>query len=98
MVKVGGIPHPFFLGAKQKVASLRQGWRDVLGTDRALAVLNPPARLLVTARVPCVTSLMPFGGAAASVSHGGVQRGTKQPLRTRPNREPKLAAAQGGSG
>lgn len=65
VVKVEGIPHPFFLGAKQKLASVWRGWRDVLGTDKALAVSNPPARLLVTARVPCVTSLMPFGGGCS---------------------------------
>lgn len=32
------------------------------------------------------------------MSHEDVQRGTKQPLRTCPKGEPKLAAAQGGSG
>lgn len=43
MVKVGRIPHPLFLGAKQQLASLQPGWRDVLGTDKAFAVLNPAA-------------------------------------------------------
>lgn len=42
VVKVEGIPHPFFLGAKQKLASVWRGWRDVLGTDKALAVSNTP--------------------------------------------------------
>lgn len=98
MVKVGGIPHPFLLGARQKLASLRRGWSNVPGTNKVLAVLNLPVWLLVTARVPRVTSLMPLGGAAASGSHGGVQRGTKPPLRIHPDGKPKLAAAQGGSG
>lgn len=77
MVKMGGHPPSLFSGAKEKLASLWHGWRDVLGTDKALTVLNPPAQLLVTAKVPRVTSLMSFGGAAASVSHGGCSQGDK---------------------
>lgn len=73
----GGDPPSLFSGAKEKLASLWHGWRDVLGTDKALTVLNPLAQLLVTAKVPRVTSLMSFGGAAASVSHGDVHRETK---------------------
>lgn len=88
-----GTPHPFLLGAKQQLASLQQGagtsWAPTRSSQSPV-----PRSLLVTAGsrvsplrgavchlsgVPSVTSLMPFEGAAAYVTHGVFRGGQNDP-------------------
>lgn len=89
-----GTPHPFLLGAKQQLASLQQGAGKSRAPTESLQS-PVPHTLLVTASshchlswvlcvtspgwVLCVTSLMPFQGAAASVTHGLFRGGQNDP-------------------